>query len=127
MPIVSISLNDKILEELERLKKESGYSGRSEVIRAGVRSLISENKENAKLSGKIEGVLIIVHGHKQAKESAGIMHEFTDIIKTHMHNSLENNKCLEIFVVSGDAKKVSSFESEFKTDKKMGFVKLIVT
>ncbi|MBV1768341.1 MAG: ribbon-helix-helix domain-containing protein, partial [Methanobacterium sp.] len=34
MAIISISLNDKLLEEIDALKDEMGFSGRSDVIRA---------------------------------------------------------------------------------------------
>ena len=51
MTIVSISLNDKILEEVDRARNELGFSGRSETIRAGIRMFISETKE-IKLAAK---------------------------------------------------------------------------
>jgi len=35
MTIISVSLNDTILQEIDRIQHEHGYSGRSEVIRAG--------------------------------------------------------------------------------------------
>jgi len=48
MPIVSISLNDEILSELDRLKKSMGFSGRSEAIRAGIRNLfLKKNKKSS--------------------------------------------------------------------------------
>ena len=45
MPIVSISLNDEILSELDKLQSSMGFSGRSEAIRAGIRHLfLKKNK-----------------------------------------------------------------------------------
>ena len=49
MVIISISLNERILKDIDKLERDLGFSGRSEVIRAGVRLLISEEKEKAKL------------------------------------------------------------------------------
>ena len=46
MPIVSISLNDEILSELDRIQKTMGFSGRSEIIRAGIRNLVAEEKQH---------------------------------------------------------------------------------
>ena len=34
MAIISVSLSDKLLSEIDHLKDEIGFSGRSEVIRA---------------------------------------------------------------------------------------------
>ena len=49
MPIVSISLNDEILSQLDKLKKSMGFSGRSEAIRAGIRNFVSEAKQKNEL------------------------------------------------------------------------------
>ena len=61
MTIISISLNDVILKELDRLQNRLGFSGRSEAIRAGVRLLISENKGTEKISGEINSILLVIH------------------------------------------------------------------
>ena len=61
MPIVSISLNDDILSEIDKLQKTMGFSGRSEIIRAGIRNLISEEKQRENLSGNIHAILMVVH------------------------------------------------------------------
>lgn len=45
MPIVSISLNEEILSELDKLQISMGFSDRSEAIRAGIRTVVSEEKK----------------------------------------------------------------------------------
>ena len=61
MPIVSISLNQEILSELDRLQKTMGFSGRSEAIRAGIRTFVSEEKQKSELTGNIHAILLVVH------------------------------------------------------------------
>ena len=68
MPIVSISLNEKLLEEIDKLKDEIGYSGRSDVIRASARMLISDNKEKEDLNGDINSVPVS-YTHLRAHET----------------------------------------------------------
>ncbi|MDQ3562119.1 MAG: ribbon-helix-helix domain-containing protein, partial [Thermoproteota archaeon] len=41
MAIVSISLNSDILTEIDKLQKALGFSGRSEIVRAGIRNLLA--------------------------------------------------------------------------------------
>ena len=45
MVIVSVSLSEKLLEEIDSIEKEIGFSGRSDVIRASARMLIADNRE----------------------------------------------------------------------------------
>jgi CopG family transcriptional regulator, nickel-responsive regulator len=127
MAIISISLNEQILKEIDGLKNNAGYAGRSDVIRSAVRNLVAETKEQGKLQGKVDGVLLVVHDDLHTEEVSTTRHKFEKIIKTHIHNQLENHKCLEIFVVSGNAESVTELEEVMRTNRKLGFVKLIVT
>lgn len=45
MPIISVSLTDKNVEDLESLQKDLGFGGRSEAIRAAMRTLVAETSE----------------------------------------------------------------------------------
>jgi CopG family nickel-responsive transcriptional regulator len=125
MVIVSISLNDKILEEIDRIQNEYGYSGRSEVIRSGVRLLIAENKEKEKLSGKINSVLLLIHNQDEEIVVSDIKHRFEDITKTQIHSHLRENKCLEIFVLEGDADRIKGIVRDFQVSGRMNYIKLI--
>ena len=126
MAIISISLNENILKEIEKIKNEQGYSGRSEVIRAAVRLLISESKDTEKLSGEINSILIVIHHHDSENEVSDIKHDFKDITKTQIHSHFEREKCLELFVLQGDAERIKEMHRLFDTNKKMDIVKLIV-
>ena len=126
MTIISISINDNILREAGRLEKELGFSGRSEIIRAGLRMLIADTKEKSKLKGKIDATLLVAHDDDYSEEASVIRHKYQELIKTQVHNHLESHKCLEIFVVNGDAERIKKLSEEFQANRKMDFVKLIV-
>ncbi len=125
MPIVSISLNDEILSELDRLKKSMGFSGRSEAIRAGIRNFVSEEKQKIELSGNVHAILLVVHNDEFDHIVSGIKHNFEDLITTHLHSKIEGNKCMELFVIDGEAELVATITNDFQTNKKMDTVKLV--
>jgi len=125
MPIVSISLNDEILIELDKLQKSMGFSGRSEAIRAGIRSFVSEEKQKSDLSGNINAILLVVHNDEFDHVVSGITHNFEDLITTHLHSKIEKEKCMELFVIHGDAEKISTITKDFQTNKNMDTVKLV--
>ncbi len=125
MPIVSISLNDEILSELDKLQSSMGFSGRSEAIRAGIRTFVSEEKQKSDLSGKIHAILLVVHNDEFDHVVSGITHNFEDLITTHLHSKIEKEKCMELFVMNGDAEKVSTMTKDFQTNKNMDTVKLV--
>ncbi|MDH3394978.1 MAG: CopG family ribbon-helix-helix protein [Nitrosopumilus sp.] len=125
MPIVSISLNEEILSELDKLQTSMGFSGRSEAIRAGIRTFVSEEKQKADLSGNIHAILLVVHNDQFDHVVSGITHNFEDLITTHLHSKIEKEKCMELFLINGDAQKVSTITKDFQTNKNMDTVKLV--
>ncbi len=125
MPIVSISLNDEILSEIDKLKKSMGFSGRSEIIRAGIRNLISEEKQRTNLSGIIHAILMVVHDEVSEQIVTGIKHNYEDLIDTHLHSKVDGNKCMELFLLHGQADKVDVMTRDFKTNRRIDHVKLV--
>lgn len=97
--IISISLNEDLLTDLERLQKELGFSGKSETLRAGLRMLISDSKERAKMNGIVDAVLLAIHLDEYAKDVSELAHSHAPIIKTQVHHHLENEKCLELYIL----------------------------
>ncbi|MHC1592876.1 MAG: CopG family ribbon-helix-helix protein [Methermicoccaceae archaeon] len=124
--IISISLNDALLEGVDEVQKELGFSGRSEVIRAGIRMLIADSKEREELTGTLNSVLMLVHAKCVEDTVTKIKHEHEEVINTHLHYHLEGDKCLEMLVLSGDAPKIKLLIDAFHASGNMDYVKLIV-
>ncbi|MGQ0771275.1 MAG: CopG family ribbon-helix-helix protein [Nitrososphaerota archaeon] len=125
MPIISISLSDELLAELDKLQKTMGFAGRSEAIRAGIRNYVSEEKQKDELSGNLHAILLVVHNDEFDDMIAGIKHNFEDLIITHLHSKIHGNKCVELFMLDGEAERVSTITRNFKINKKMDNVKLV--
>ena len=68
MPIVSVSLNDDIMNEMNKLQKTLGFSGRSEIVRAGIRSILSEERQRNDLTGLLHSLLLVIHDEKSDQE-----------------------------------------------------------
>ena len=125
MTIISISLSEKLLEEIDQLKDELGFSGRSEVIRTSTRMLIADNQEKKALKGILNSVLILIHDQKAEDKVTEIKHDFEDVIKTQIHSHLKDDKCLEIFIMEGDAQRMNTLRKLFQASRKMDYVKMI--
>ena len=125
MPIVSISLNEEILKQIDSLQKNLGFSGRSDAIRAGIRSFVSEEKQKENLSGNVNAILLVVHNDEYDNQVNGIKHSYEDLITTHLHSKIEGDKCMELFMLKGEAGSVSSITKDFQINKRMDTVKLV--
>ena len=125
MPIVSISLTEEILKEIDSLLKNPGFSGRSDALRAGIRSFVAEEKQKEDLSGNVNAILLVVHNDEYDNQVNGIKHSYEDLITTHLHSKIEGDKCMELFMLKGEANSVSDITKDFQINKKMDTVKLV--
>ena len=125
MPIVSISLNDEILKQIVALQKNLGFSGRSDAIRAGIRSFVSEEKQKEDLSGNVNAILLVVHNDEYDNQVTDVKHSFEDLITMHLHSKIEGDKCMELFILKGESELVSDITKNFQINKKMDTVKLV--
>lgn len=126
MPIISASIDEETLEELDSLCKALSLSGRSEAVRAGIRALAAENAEVGALSGEMKAVLLLVHEEKAEKSASHLAHEFESIVATHIHANLRRGKCLEIFVLAGRAERIRELFKAAKGSRKMDYARLVV-
>jgi CopG family nickel-responsive transcriptional regulator len=127
VPIISISLNENIIQELDKLQKFLGFSGRSEIVRASVRNLLLEEKRIEELDGILHSVLLVIHDEKSDQEISEMRHDYDKIINTHIHNKIDKDRCLEIFVLYGDSNDIKNMTKKFQGNRKMDQVRLIVT
>ncbi|HDS46227.1 MAG TPA: CopG family ribbon-helix-helix protein [Methanomicrobia archaeon] len=126
MTIISVSMDDELLAELVKLQEELGFSGRSEVLRVGAQMLIADCKDKERLEGRLNAVLLLIHAQHVEDAVTAIKHEFEDIIHTQIHNHLREDKCLEVFILEGDAVRVKEMILKFRTTGKMEYVKLVL-
>ena len=126
MPVVSISLNENIIQEMDRLQKFLGFSGRSEIVRASIRNLVLEEKRIEELDGVLHSVLLVIHDEKSDQEISEMRHDYDKIINTHIHNKIDKDRCLEVFVLYGDSKDIKNMTKEVQGNRKMDQGRLIV-
>ncbi|MBI4258009.1 MAG: CopG family ribbon-helix-helix protein [Thaumarchaeota archaeon] len=126
MPIISISLNDEILLEIDRTQKTLGFSGRSELIRSAVRSFLAETKNMANISGRMNAILLATHDQSAEDVVTKIKHSFDDAIVTHTHSKLDSGKCLETFTLLGEAERIDKMFRALQVSRKVDYVKLVL-
>ena len=126
MTVISLSANEKMLTELDRIQRELGFSGRSETIRAAVRMFISEYTEKKDLTGRVRGVLLVIHEHEAEDFITRIKHKFMDIIYTQLHNRFKEGRCLELFILDGEAERIAQLKKVLQKSEQIEHVKLIV-
>ncbi len=102
MAVVSISLNENLLEKLEEIEKSVGYSGRSEVIRTAVRDFISQNKELEELEGLKTAVLNVRHDEGVDLD----IHNHQGLVRSQLHDHDDDGNCIQVFILQGESEEI---------------------
>jgi CopG family nickel-responsive transcriptional regulator len=127
MPIISLSLEEKLLDRFDRKLSDKGYSGRSEAMRELIRDYISEQDWS---EGAEESVAIIniLYDKQQSRDNVSeIQHGHESIIQTSIHTHLGGDNCMEVLIAKGAGKKIKKLIEKIKAVKGVKQVKYITT
>jgi CopG family transcriptional regulator, nickel-responsive regulator len=125
LTIVSLSFPDSMLKEMDDLQKSSGFTGRSELVRSAIRFMLEDAREKATLSGEMNGLIVVTHDEEEEEPVTKLKHMYEDIIRTHIHSKTKTSTCIELFIVQGDAKKVTAMAKAFQAEDAMKSTKMI--
>ena len=121
--IVSLSVERKELERIERARAEHGFAERSGFWRKAMAEYLNQLDE-PQLSGRVRGALVVVH----EEEKENVLHRLkhTGIVTTHLHNHFhESGECLEVLVLEGEGKKVQEMLQALRQEKSVRFVRFV--
>lgn len=127
MPIVSISIPDKLLKKIDTSIKEKGFASRSEIIRQAFRAYMIEYKNLRELEGEIISTITILFkkGVNRDKMFA-TQHEYGHVISTFLHSHVDENYCLEVIVATGDVNVIRKLVEDLKANEQIAQVKITV-
>ncbi len=123
MSIVSISLNEKALGELDAVTDELAI-GRSEAVRSGIKLLAEQAKSSMPLKGIVTATLTVVYKESHA-DLDEVIHEHQKCIVTHLHHHLEAT-CIDLFILKGDAARIKALVQAVQHNKKLDHLKLVL-
>ena len=52
-------------------------------------------------------------------------HDYEGVINTHLHSKINRDRCVEVFLLKGDAVLIKEMTKKFQINKKLDHVKLI--
>lgn len=125
MDIVSISLDNQTLNELNSVQKRLGFKSRSKLIRATIGSLLNEYKVLDSIQGHCDAVFTITYKTHDKSCLSDVLKRFEHIISTEIHQHHEN-MCLRILITCGDAKQIKELFSYIKREKGIGSVQISI-
>lgn len=124
MAVVSVSLPDDLVDDIDRAISANGYAGRSDIVRAAVREFLAHLTDAA--DGRRSATLTLLYPDGFERRVADIRHDYTDIVRSMVHAHAGEN-CLELFVLDGQARRIRQFEHALRAAKETRLVRVTYT
>jgi CopG family nickel-responsive transcriptional regulator len=127
MTVISVSVPENLLEHVENSIKEQGFANRSEIVRQALRAFIRESKSLREIEGQIAASITIIYERgARTGQISEIQHSFGNIISTFLHAHIEEDYCIEVIVVKGEAEKIRKLVEAFRTNEQINQIKVSI-
>lgn len=116
----TISLDDALATEFDRLISERGYGNRSEAVRDILRGHLDHWRESVDADGPCVANLSYVYNHHErdlAERLNGIQHDHHDLTVSTMHAHLDQDACFETVILKGPASAVRKLANAISTER----------
>lgn len=124
---IGVSIPETLLSRFDEVIDRRGYSSRSEGIRDAIRMYINHYEWMGAIEGRRLGVITMVYDHHQRGLTNAlneIQHHAVGTIHSSLHIHLDEDNCLEIVVLQGEAKDVRQIAERLMALKGVKHLKL---
>ena len=125
----SVSINKKLLSELDHMCREKGYDNRSLAIADMIRDHLIEHRQQLG-TREIAGSITLVydhHKHHLQDLLTDLQHEHREVVIATLHAHLDHDNCLEVLLVRGRAADIKQLADELIGAKGVKHGKLTIT
>jgi CopG family nickel-responsive transcriptional regulator len=125
----TVSLPGDLLEQLDAMTSEKGYTNRSLAVADMIRDELVEHRQQRGLD-EIAGTITLVydhHKHHVQEVLTDLQHDHHEVIMTTVHVHLDHHNCVDVVLWGGPARRVKQVAERLIAAKGVKHGKLTVT
>lgn len=110
MQRITITVDDDLMDDVDRLIERRGYQNRSEAFRDLARAGIAQDRQRSHQSGDCVAAVVYVYDHAARDLSRRLvkeMHGHHELTLATLHVHLDEKSCLEVNVLKGENDRVA--------------------
>lgn len=129
MQRVTVTLDDELMADLDRIIAARGYQNRSEAIRDLARAGIREAASEAGSAGECVAALVYVYDHAARELTKRLVRNFHghhDMSLATLHVHLDDDSCMEVTVLKGAAREVQHFAEHIIAERGVRHGRIVI-
>jgi CopG family nickel-responsive transcriptional regulator len=117
MAVISISLPESLLSEVEKKVEIHGYSGRSDLVREALRGFVQEFDADTKLDGEVIATVTVVfrEGSEVERTVSSLRHDYGGSVIGSSHSCIDEDRCMEVLVVRSEIEEVNEMVGKVRS------------
>ena len=124
MAVLSASLPDDLVAEMDAAIAGGAYRGRSEFLRAAVRDRLAT--QHPPTGRHVHGSITVLYPHEKEARISEVRHAFHDVVLSLMHTHCEPETCMDVLLVGGAPDRVQGLAATLERMRDVKRSRLVV-
>jgi CopG family nickel-responsive transcriptional regulator len=125
--VVSLSIPDLLLRQIDAAIEERGFASRSEIMRQSLRLFLNEDVRIDELEGEAIATITIIYKEKADRgRILDAQHVYSGLVSTFLHAHIHEGYCLEVIILKGQATTIRQFVASLRSNEQITQIKIAV-
>jgi len=128
MQRITITLDEDLIADLDRLIERRGYQNRSEAIRDLARAGLAEAEHDKAAGGQCVAALVYVYDHAARDLTRRLTenyHHHHDLALATLHVHLDEDHCMEVTALKGEVAEVQHFADHIIAERGVRYGRVV--
>jgi CopG family nickel-responsive transcriptional regulator len=127
MTVISLSIPDSLLKQIDQSMKEKGFVSRSEITRQALRLYLTEDLKIEDVDGEaVATITLIYKENADRRRLLDTQHVYGGLVSTFLHAHIHQGFCLEVIILKGQAVLIRKFVDNLRQNEQITQIKISV-
>jgi len=127
MTIISLSIPEKLITQIDQAIKEKGYASRSEITRQALRHYLTEDLKLEDVNGDTVATITLIYKENISRQQLlETQHIHSGLVTTFLHTHIHQGYCLEVIILNGQAHLIKKFIDKLRQNEQITQIKMSV-
>ena len=127
MTIISLSIPEKLITQIDQAIREKGYASRSEITRQALRHYLTEDLKLEDVNGDTVATITLIYKENISRQQLlETQHIHSGLVTTFLHTHIHQGYCLEVIILNGQAHLIKKFIDKLRQNEQITQIKMSV-